>query len=1837
MPPFSVVSPPHLYSLTYDKNRDSFHLFVDMGDFHNSDGGAIRQYTGELLKLFLVGVTLPNQTFWVNLRPDDENRMLDNDLAKTDAGRILLEADLELKKEIGRLTSPSSPLGSSFWKMVNKKAEEIYGDPMVSIPVYGRVWIVPGEIVLCESANNASVYKATLTVLNESEYLRENRTFEDKRFQQLSDFSSSLVKSMILPQLIKSVNTSEKYAALRQVYYSFILAQWFKARFKNKKTEYTDIIDARCLQGLQSAKNWDKGYYFRQYQKSYKQGEYNKSETVVFSNGEMVKNYFFGGISLTLPSFSYPGSATSDSRLTIIQSRFPRNIPGVNGGRHIVDISVDEDGMLINNGSPQATVDRFSPPLNNNSSIMDGGTIASEGREKLVDFGVFTWQKMRPYLSVVQYILAYITALAAPFLLPILLYPQYFLYQFGKSLSVVQQWGVVQQKSDTLMGFSSDLLNFKGITNASYREMKTLAQRIVEVNSEVKDWDIIRKGNTYIIPPEYVSPKLINKLNLIKKTAAGAVVSTTGFIEMLNPAEASSFRVGSAPATSFHAASVPATSFHVDSAPVSSFHADPAPASSLHTGLAAEHLNTPSFTEHHVSLPQSTGVHSGQTPGYSFKAGPKPEYSIKAGAEIQGSNVPGEQKLDASHISYHPIHRSPDTVIPESAKPVYRSPDAVIPESAKPVHRSPDAVIPESAKPVHRSPDAVMPEDAKTVHPIHSDVAPVHPGDVSPVVHTPGTPHAPVPVSHPADVPPSHPGVTVSPDSPGVVPHVFNTPSLSPINTTHVEHPMNATNTTLNQTNGFQFNDLSQLAGQFMHTINDFGVYAAGIVRTNPEILALFFLGAGFFAYCYYTWTKSKKVKQPKTVIVSNPDTWENGTTATLKGLKYIINSMEHTDTDVIYSSSLALEEVRKLRNALPFNVSEVTNRRSKYAKVYSQVMPELRTLIGILFRKSRESRDETERRQLKVFSAELLDTYEYFNVCKHLLHAVENIPWASGDRFDHSRFSNHIMSTFVGSLVGFNMIYNRSVNSLKKNLREVIIPLGNKLDNIYPQESTRDTQTIGEWDSWIYDAYNGSKSKLGAKRTWPLLREMVTPAIALVAFGVLAFYPFLINLQILIGGDSTALMPVIKGASAPLALIAAWYVSINAMTDSDFKNNTREIKKLKAELNKFSPPLSDNFQDEAAHITYDITMDSVSRELSSSEKSAEAVIVVTDQPHKIQRHLDNIRGILLRRDVPVVLVPVNGAGSAGSFIKGMVESKKYKRCIVLLGAGKDVDRSLVQLPLPQFPGLGRSLTSLELALANGYQVTQVLKERNENRVWVDFIHKVFLGDIKSILKGRRINDIELLTSLVDIKQMETQNLGLIAMNGNGKAIQNKIEGHIGKLFQGVTKNLIKDKFAPAYFTGEIFDWNNNTKKQMPIFAGGVLVKADHNFLTLLSQIQNYIDRNKSFGFKTHFTSHLLVPLVMLANGEGKDIHRYRERLGAASEEESKFYEGLFNIYWPHYSKKGYCTDFDKYDIGAFMPYSQGATYVKLDGTRYAEHVLKHGLHGLYSEKEGNESMYSNDQGEESLIANVSFSRPLRHSMGSKQKDLLDLSRNMVGSKPGSSSISSRGASPRTTFNAETRRGKIRDFINNNEKGEFTVRDILKEVFIRGKEKDIPPSYITIYRDLEILMGKEGFLTKERKQDPADKKSKNFYRLATLGGKLKSSEGGSLVSDGKIEMPLLSTPGGIDFRKLQITILPDKSGVQRDKQDFETAWMRIRHGMETGKLPKVVQVKKLFDLARNYRHKEQALSKVRDCVAEILRMEEKMMIPTDAALIDILVDIESFPVSCVQPQKVLVP
>src|SRR3989338_7248613 len=292
--------PLHLRYFSYDITTNNFRVLLDKGDLKNIKGVDLENSSRTLLNYFLIGVTLPDDKFWVNLRPDSENNIIDGELAKTDIGKILLEADLQLKKDTARFTSPQTPEGREYWDKLYKKAGELFGYDNITIPTLTRPWIVPDEIIIRETKDSAYVYKATLKVLLEQDHLKNSAVynFDDPRLKELNEYSSQIIRETIIPKLTKEVNSSQRYASLRQVFYSLILSRWFKHKFVGKPGQYSNLINSGKLNGLTSKQDWSKTTYFKEYQKSFSKGEYNIKEQVSTLMGPTIRTYFSGGVGL---------------------------------------------------------------------------------------------------------------------------------------------------------------------------------------------------------------------------------------------------------------------------------------------------------------------------------------------------------------------------------------------------------------------------------------------------------------------------------------------------------------------------------------------------------------------------------------------------------------------------------------------------------------------------------------------------------------------------------------------------------------------------------------------------------------------------------------------------------------------------------------------------------------------------------------------------------------------------------------------------------------------------------------------------------------------------------------------------------------------------------------------------------------------------------------------------------------------------------------------------------------------------------------------------------------------------------------------------------------------------------------------------------------------------------------------------------------------------------------------------------------------------------------------------------------------------------------------------
>lgn len=327
---------------------NKINLLLDKGDSSKLQARELNSSADALIEYLQIGLRLPNSIFWVNLRPDAPNSIIDPLLEKTDMGKVFLETDVQLKKDLARFTDPATKEGRQYWDKLYQKVEELFGQQDAEIPTITRPWIVPGEIILNRAAGRIDIYKATLEVMLEQDYIGKQASGgypggialpvydnADPRFQTLNAYSTQLIRELIIPKLTREVNSSKRYAAFRQVYYSLIFAQYLKSSVKQSGASFlSEAVDNGDLSGLTSRKQWSKDKYFREYSRSLSQGEYSKEETVTGPGGQIVRQYVSGGISM--------GEVGKDGAgITVLN-----NLPAVEGTVS-VPLEVNRDGGIL--------------------------------------------------------------------------------------------------------------------------------------------------------------------------------------------------------------------------------------------------------------------------------------------------------------------------------------------------------------------------------------------------------------------------------------------------------------------------------------------------------------------------------------------------------------------------------------------------------------------------------------------------------------------------------------------------------------------------------------------------------------------------------------------------------------------------------------------------------------------------------------------------------------------------------------------------------------------------------------------------------------------------------------------------------------------------------------------------------------------------------------------------------------------------------------------------------------------------------------------------------------------------------------------------------------------------------------------------------------------------------------------------------------------------------------------------------------------------------------------------------------------------------------------------
>lgn len=276
-----------------------FNFIIDTGDGNPQDDTQIKSELAELIKYFFLGISLPPDEFWVNLNPVQPEKITAFHLGKTAIGKILLEADLRLKKDASRLTNPQTALGRKYWEMINEGLRE-QGLINTNIPGDNRLWIVPQQADVEEDATGFTIVGSSLGICLESEYLFRNDTADPAKKNSgedaVQEIVSQAMEETIVPRVEYMVNYSRDYASLRQVYESLILAECYKQKYWGEGGFFAHCINQVYLDGLNSTEPWSKEEIFNGYMNSFRNGEYalymSEYDPQML---DLVRKYYFSG------------------------------------------------------------------------------------------------------------------------------------------------------------------------------------------------------------------------------------------------------------------------------------------------------------------------------------------------------------------------------------------------------------------------------------------------------------------------------------------------------------------------------------------------------------------------------------------------------------------------------------------------------------------------------------------------------------------------------------------------------------------------------------------------------------------------------------------------------------------------------------------------------------------------------------------------------------------------------------------------------------------------------------------------------------------------------------------------------------------------------------------------------------------------------------------------------------------------------------------------------------------------------------------------------------------------------------------------------------------------------------------------------------------------------------------------------------------------------------------------------------------------------------------------------------------------------------------------------
>jgi hypothetical protein len=263
-------------------------------------------------------LVLSPDKFWVNLNPDEPDRIIDAKLGRTNAGRALLEADWQMKKTEGRLLNPKTSFGAEYWRRLGgSSGQSCYSS---------RMWIIPGDVEVREDGSSLYVLKATLNVKAKAEKVAGLGLTSCNADPAETARNERLEQEMVVPKIVQAVNTDPEYAPLRRAFLARVVAQWVRERHAGgHSTSFDKLIDSGDVGPAALHGSWQPKQVYDAYLRSINEGDFTYQRTTRVGDSTITYVMRIGGVDFSkLPSEKL-SSADMDRRVPELPQTIQRS------------------------------------------------------------------------------------------------------------------------------------------------------------------------------------------------------------------------------------------------------------------------------------------------------------------------------------------------------------------------------------------------------------------------------------------------------------------------------------------------------------------------------------------------------------------------------------------------------------------------------------------------------------------------------------------------------------------------------------------------------------------------------------------------------------------------------------------------------------------------------------------------------------------------------------------------------------------------------------------------------------------------------------------------------------------------------------------------------------------------------------------------------------------------------------------------------------------------------------------------------------------------------------------------------------------------------------------------------------------------------------------------------------------------------------------------------------------------------------------------------------------------------------------------------------------------